>query len=202
MIGQLLILNCILRVFLWPSNAVNVSNLIHTLVEISISFISLCCFFFIFWCHSGFTPPLPPTFRHYGKSPASLRCWRHLLIVPTVFQQRDLFLCHQTKALSLSPGKVKLSGPSGNQLFISVWLIHLWSVFTLTQSPFLFVSVHLKNTKTVTEHNLMRSLPDLMAQWFTNQLKTSRTHLMIWIILKLSLNVLSWSPGSCLFSLN
>lgn len=69
---------------------------------------SLSCFLFIVWCHSGFTPPIPPTSRHYGISPVGLRYWRHHLIMSVVVQLRDWFLCHQTKALSLSPGKMNL----------------------------------------------------------------------------------------------
>lgn len=63
----------------------------------------------------------------------------HPTITPTVVQQWGLFLCHQAKVSSLSPGKVKLSSPSGNHLFISVWLILLESVFTLTR-PLLCLS--------------------------------------------------------------
>lgn len=80
---------------------------------ICFSHTSLSCFLFIVWCHSGFTPPIPPTSRHYGISPMGLWCWRHHLIMSAVVQLRDLFLCHQAKALSLSPGKTNLSDHPG-----------------------------------------------------------------------------------------
>lgn len=124
-IAEQLILYCN-RFFFFFGHQENVGMCYLLCREKNLLFSLLYWFFCIVWLMSGFTPPPPP----HPPGPTGKVPWVSgidvtSLIMPSVVQQRDSFLCHQTKVLSLSPGKMKLSSPPGNQPFIRLWVILL-----------------------------------------------------------------------------
>lgn len=180
-------------VFLWPSTKAD-SLLLRPLCWGEYIFLALSFLFHVVCSNSGFTPPPPPPppRRPYGNRPMSLQRWRHLppfLITPTVARQRYLFLCHQRKVLSLSPGKMKLCSrhhtppfhpppPETNYSLVcdslSLKCVHI--------NPGL-CSVYLSPLRT-TGHSLILFILNLMAQWFTRHITISRLGSVIeWIMM-------------------